>query len=110
MRKITVALSAIALALSAAALPAVAATEPGQDNVSVSQPAPAAKQKRQVHRKAKSATHAKYTSRCKSGEKWDAAATSTAGACVKRSAKTKVRTAKKSADQPVARTPKKKVG
>ncbi len=110
MRKITVALSAIAFALSAAALPAVAATEPGQETVSVNQPAASVKKKRQVSRKAKPATQAKFASRCKSGEKWDATATPTAGACVKRSTKVKVKTAKKPADQPVTGTVKKKVG
>ena len=108
MRKITVALSAMALALSAMALPAVAATEPGQDTVTVTKPASSPK-KRQVHRKAKPASHAKSSTRCKSGERWDAAATATAGACVKKTAKVKVKPVRKSAEQPAARPVKKKV-
>ena len=109
MRKITVALSAIALALSAAALPAVAATEAQQDSVSVNQPDGSAK-KRQVQRKAKSSTQARHKSKCKAGERWDATASVTAGACVKRTAKTKVKTVKKAAGEPASRQVKKKVG
>ena len=109
MRRMTFALGAIVLALTAVVPPAVAATEPAQETVSANEPA-APVRKRQVRKKTGSSSQAGQRTRCKAGEKWDATASVSAGACVKRGAKTKVKTVKKSADQPAQRPLKKKVG
>ena len=96
MRKMTVALGAIVLALAVGAPPALAATEPAQETVQGNEPTSPAK-KRQVRKKAGPSTQAGRRTRCKAGEKWDATATASAGACVKRGAKGRVRTVKKTA-------------
>ncbi len=81
MRKMAIALSAIAFALGTAVIPAVAATKAGKE--AQSQAAPA-KPKKVLVKKAKPEKAAKYASKCKAGQKWDASATLTAGACVKK--------------------------
>ena len=96
MRKMTVALGAIVLALTVVAPPAMAATEPAQETVQANETARPAK-KRLVRKKAGPSTQAGRRARCKAGEKWDATATVSAGACVKRGAKGRVKTVKKTA-------------
>lgn len=96
MRKIAIALGAIAFALGTAAIPAVAATKPAKE--AQAQGAP----KKVLVKKATPAKTAKYKSKCKAGQKWDASATLNAGACV---SKAKVKAAPKAA----AKSPAKKV-
>ena len=88
MRMMTVALGAIVLALTAVAPPALAATEPSQETVTANEPAAPAK-KRQARKKAGPSTQVGNKKRCKAGERWDATASASAGACVKRGAKVK---------------------
>ena len=90
MRRMTVALAAIVLALTAGAPPALAATEPSQETVSANEPTAPAK-KRLARKKAGSSTRVGSKARCKAGERWDATASASAGACVKRGAKTRVK-------------------
>ena len=103
MRKMTVALSAIALLLSTVALPAAAATKPAKDGLTASE---STAPKKRLVRKAKPTRTAKYSNKCKRGERWDAQATTSAGACVK---KARVKSASKSA-KPSSRSTQKKIG
>ncbi len=98
MRKIIFALGAIAFVCGTAALPASAATKPSKDPATASA---SASKKVLVKKAAKPAKTAKadkvaYKSKCKAGQKWDATATITAGACVKK-AKVPTKAAKKAA-------------
>lgn len=89
MRKIAIALGAMAFAFGALTSPVDAATK--------------AKPKTAKVLVKKSPKVAKYKSRCKAGTKWNATATMGAGACEKRKVvKVKVRTkkAEKPADKP----------
>ena len=85
MRKILIALGAVAFALSAAALPAAAQTAPK-----------AAVAKKKVVKKAapKKEATVKYKRKCKPGQTWNASATMSAGACVKKVAKAKSKAGK----------------
>lgn len=104
MRKIAIALGAIAFTMSAAAIPAVAATKPAKDAVVAAEPSKTAKPKKQVVRK--KVVTAKYERKCKPGLRWDATASLSAGACVKPQAKIKVKKAgTKAADAPAPVTP-----
>ena len=105
MRKIAVALGAIAFAFATSVLTAEAATKPDKAGTTAGEPV---KTKKLV-KKATPSTSAKYKSRCKYGEKWDASATLNAGACIKTS-KVRVKTAPKSAETPAAKPAVKKVG
>ena len=85
MRKILIALGAVAFALSTAALPAAAQTPPK-----------AAVAKKKVVKKAapKKEASVKYKRKCKPGQVWNASATLTAGACQKKVAKAKSKASK----------------
>ena len=105
MRKIAIALGAIAFAVSAAALPAVAAPKPAKEVASES----AAKPKKTLVKKAKP-SKVKYASKCKAGQKWDATAGLNNGACISKKARVKVKSAPKAAKAPVSTPATKKVG
>lgn len=85
MRKILIALGAVAFAFSAATLPVAAQTAPK-----------AAVAKKKVVKKAapKKEAGSKYARKCKPGQIWNASATLTAGACEKKVAKAKSKAAK----------------
>lgn len=108
MRKFAIALGAIAFTLGAANVAAFAQSAPTPAKSTTEAPAP----KRKVVKKVtttKTIT-AKYQSRCKAGQVWDASASLNTGACVKRSAKVakvKVKSAPKAAAGPAAPAPKK---
>jgi hypothetical protein len=106
MRRIAIALSAIAFAVAASALPAVAAPKPAKKEVASES---AAKPKKVVVKKAKADKGPKYVSKCKAGQKWDATASINNGACVKK-ARVKVKSAPKAATAPASSPSAKKVG
>ena len=104
MRKMTIALSAVAFLLCTAALPAAAATKPAKDGITASE---STAPKKRLVRKAKPTRTAKYSTKCKRGERWDAQATNSAGACVR---KARVKSASKAANKPASRSTQKRVG
>ncbi len=85
MRKILIALGAVAFALSAAALPAAAQSMKKE---------PAAKKKVVKKAAPKKEAVVKYKRKCKAGETWNASATISAGACQKKVAKVKSKAVK----------------
>lgn len=95
MRKIAIALGAIAFALGTSVIVAEAATKTTKDGAVAGQPV---KVKKVVKKKAPS-TVVKYKAKCKAGHKWDATASLSSGACVK-IGKVKVKT--KAAAKPAA--------
>ena len=102
MRKLAIALSAIAFALGTVTLPAVAAKKDSAYTAEKSKP-----KKKVMVKKAETVKMAKYTAKCKAGKKWNATATAQAGAC---EARAKVKTKAKSASAPAKKAAAKKVG
>jgi hypothetical protein len=84
MRKLLIALGAVAFALSAAALPAAAQMKKE----------PVAKKKVVKKAAPKKEAVVKYKRKCKAGETWNASATISAGACQKKVAKAKSKAVK----------------
>lgn len=102
MRKLAIALGAVAFALSAAALPSVAATK-AKDTTQAESTVKA--KKKRVVKKATKVTE-KYSRKCKAGQVWNPTASMSAGACEKRKAKVKVKAPSKAATKSAS----KKVG
>lgn len=106
MRKLMVALGALGLAFGVSAV----SVDPSTGSIGVTTAEAQAKKKaapkkKVVKKAAPKKKVAKYTRRCKAGQRWNASASATAGACEKVA---KVKKAKKVAKKPAKKAPVKK--